>query len=77
MSAASVTFALADLAGKERGLGCTEGNRLFIALVRLKVSIKRDCVPQQVVGSCPPHSKAHSRRATSSGQVSLMENQSR
>ena len=44
MSAASFTFALANLVGKERGLGCTGGSRFLIALVRLKVSIERDCV---------------------------------
>ena len=44
MSAASVTFALANLVGKDRELGRSGGNRFLIALVRLKVSIERDCI---------------------------------
>lgn len=44
MRAASFTYALANLGGKERGLGCTGDCRFLIALVRLKVSIERDCI---------------------------------
>jgi len=45
MSAAGFRFAPADFGGnKKRGLGSTRGYGFLIALVRLKVSIERECI---------------------------------